>query len=488
MAKVIMIQGTMSNVGKSYVTAGFLRIFMQDGLRAAPFKSQNMALNSFVTAEGLEMGRAQVMQAEAAGTEPCSDMNPVLLKPTTDIGSQVIVNGKSIGNMTAREYFEFKKKLVPEILSSYRRLEQKYDIIVIEGAGSPAEINLKQNDIVNMGMAEMADAPVIIVGDIDRGGVFAQLAGTYMLLDEHEKARVKGFVMNKFRGDKSILDSGIKMLEKICPVPVLGVLPYTHLEIDDEDSLSEKLSHRKTKNNVQLVIGVIKLPRMSNFTDFGVLDAIDNVQVRYIEKAENAEGLDCIIIPGTKNTISDLNWLKRNKLGDLIKLMSGFGYPIVGICGGFQMLGLEVSDKHGSEENKYSYEEGLGLLPISTEIQCEKICRNESLKIENISGFWSDLNGISTDGYEIHMGETVMNGNSIKSCGRGSVFGTYLHGLFDRREFLDKFLSILTHNKGVGSICVSDYSKIKEKEYDKLADMIRNNMDMKAVYDILGKD
>lgn len=488
MAEVIMIQGTMSNVGKSYVTAGLLRVFKQDGLRAAPFKSQNMALNSFVTKDGLEMGRAQVMQAEAAGIEPTADMNPILLKPTTDVGSQVIVNGKSIGNMQAREYFQFKKKLVPEIIAAFKRLEEKYDVIVIEGAGSPAEINLKQNDIVNMGMAEMANSPVILIGDIDRGGVFAQLAGTYMLLEEKEKNRVKGFVMNKFRGDKSILDSGIEMLEKICPVPVLGVLPYTPLEIDDEDSLSEKLHFRKNKSDAVIKIGVIKLPRMSNFTDFGVLDAISEVDVRYITSFADAKDVDCIIIPGTKNTISDLKWLKMNKLADMIKLMNGFGCPVIGICGGFQMLGDIITDEQGVEGDKGVFEEGLSLLPLSTKMQEEKICKNESLVIDNVSGFWADFNGISADGYEIHMGETVLDGKSIKSYGKDRVFGTYLHGLFDRREFLDSFLSILAKNKGIDTVNTIDYTEVKEREYDKLAEMIRNNMNMEAVYRILEKE
>jgi len=488
MAKVIMIQGTMSNVGKSYVTAGLLRIFKQDGLKAAPFKSQNMALNSYVTKEGLEMGRAQVMQAEAAGIEPSVDMNPILLKPTTDVGSQIIVNGKSIGNMQALEYFEIKKNLVPEIMAAFKRLSEKYDIIVIEGAGSPAEINLKENDIVNMGMAEMVNAPVILVGDIDRGGVFAQLTGTYMLLNSSEQDRIKGFVMNKFRGDKSILDSGIEMLEKICPVPVLGVLPYIPLQIDDEDSLSEKLTLRKEKTDAKIIIGVIKLPRMSNFTDFGVFDAIDSVEIRYITRCEDAKEVDCIIIPGTKNTISDLVWLKNNKLYDIIILMSGFGCPVIGICGGFQMLGNIITDEFGVEGDEGCSEKGLGLLPVNTIMREEKTCKNESVVVDNISGLWTDFNGISADGYELHMGETYMDNISIKSCGRNSVFGTYLHGLFDKQEFLDAFLLILANYKNIDTIVSVDYSAVKEREYDKLADMIRQNIDMQSIYGILEKE
>ena len=270
MAKAIMIQGTMSNAGKSLLAAGLCRIFKQDGYKVAPFKSQNMALNSYITREGLEMGRAQVTQAEAAGIEPSVYMNPILLKPTNDVGSQVIVNGEVVKNMSAREYFAYKKQLIPDILKAYEKLDKEYDIIVIEGAGSPAEINLKQDDIVNMGMAKMAKAPVLLVGDIDRGGVFAQLVGTIMLLEDEEKKMIKGTIINKFRGDKTILDPGVDMLEEMTRIPVVGVTPYMQVDIEDEDSLSERFFH---KNNQGVVdIAVIRLPRISNFTDFAVLE------------------------------------------------------------------------------------------------------------------------------------------------------------------------------------------------------------------------
>ena len=285
MAKAIMIQGTMSNVGKSLLAAGLCRIFKQDGYKAAPFKSQNMALNSCITEEGLEMGRAQAVQAEAAGIKPSADMNPVLLKPSSDTGSQVIVRGIPLGNMAAREYFSYKKKLIPQIMESYRRLEEQYDIIVIEGAGSPAEINLKQDDIVNMGMAKMAGAPVLLAGDIDRGGVFAQLYGTMELLEEDEKKLVKGLIINKFRGDKSILEPGIQMLENLCQIPVTGVVPYMDVQIEEEDSQSGYLQNQEKYGKPEaawITIGVIRFPRISNFTDFAVFSCIPGVQVSFV--------------------------------------------------------------------------------------------------------------------------------------------------------------------------------------------------------------
>ena len=319
MAVNIMIQGTMSNAGKSLIAAGLCRVFAQDGYRVAPFKSQNMALNSYVTEEGLEMGRAQAVQAEACGIRPSVRMNPVLLKPTTDMGSQVIVNGRVRANMRATDYFRRKKELIPEIMAAYRSLEEEYDIIVLEGAGSPAEINLKEDDIVNMGMAALVDAPVLLVGDIDRGGVFAQLAGTVMLLEETEKSRIRGLIINKFRGDLSILEPGLRMIEEICSRPVLGVVPYEKLDIDDEDSLSERLASRKTGEQTVkegLDIVAIRFPRISNFTDFGTLESLENVRFRYADRPEELSGADIIVLPGTKSTVSDLAWLRSVGLAD----------------------------------------------------------------------------------------------------------------------------------------------------------------------------
>ena len=312
MAKNIMIQGTMSNAGKSLLCAGLCRIFQQDGYRVAPFKSQNMALNSFITADGGEMGRAQVVQAEAAGIAPDVRMNPILLKPTTDVGSQVIVNGQVLGNMRAMEYYRRKREFLPAVLDAYRSLDAEYDIIVIEGAGSPAEINLKQEDIVNMGLAKLVDAPVLLVGDIDRGGVFAQLYGTVALLEPEERARIKGTVINKFRGDRAILEPGLRTLETLCGVPVAGVVPYVHVDVDDEDSLTERfLSGGERK---LLDIAVIRLPRISNFTDVSPFERYENVSVRYVERVSELHDPDMILLPGTKSTISDLQWLRQSGL------------------------------------------------------------------------------------------------------------------------------------------------------------------------------
>ena len=303
-----MIQGTMSNAGKSLLCAGLCRIFKQDGYRVAPFKSQNMALNSFITEDGLEMGRAQVVQAEAAGVAPQVEMNPILLKPTNDVGSQVIVNGEVLKNMSAREYFAYKKQLIPDIMKAFHKLEEENDIIVIEGAGSPAEINLKKDDIVNMGLAKMVDAPVLLVGDIDRGGVFAQLLGTLMLLEDDEKERVKGLVINKFRGDKTILDPGIVMLEERGGIPVVGVTPYMQVEIEDEDSLTERFNMTKggkgAEERIGLVdIAVIRTPRISNFTDFMLLENAPGVNLRYVKNPRELRNPYMIILPGTKNTM-----------------------------------------------------------------------------------------------------------------------------------------------------------------------------------------
>lgn len=317
MAKAIMIQGTMSNVGKSLLTAGLCRVFRQDGYRVAPFKSQNMALNSGITADGLEMGRAQMMQAEACGIAPDVRMNPILLKPVTDVGSQVIVNGRVLGNMKAADYFRYKQKLIPDIMQAYQSLAAEYDIIVLEGAGSPAEINLKQDDIVNMNMAKWAGAPVLLVGDIDRGGVFAQLVGTMLLLEPEEQQRVKGLVINKFRGDAAILEPGLRQLEEKADVPVVGVMPYVYVDIDEEDSLSTRL--KQQKRTAALDVVVIRLPRMANFTDFMALEAEPEVQLRYVTAVQALQQPDMIILPGTKNTISDLLWLRESGLEAAIK-------------------------------------------------------------------------------------------------------------------------------------------------------------------------
>ena len=494
MSKVIMIQGTMSNVGKSVVAAGLCRVFAQDGFRVAPFKSQNMALNSYVTDDGLEMGRAQVMQAEAAKIKPDVCMNPILLKPTGDMGSQVIVNGEVVGNMEAREYFRYKKNLVPNILDAFKKLEQTADIIVIEGAGSPAEINLKSDDIVNMGLAKMLGAPVLLVGDIDRGGVFAQLLGTLMLLEDDERELVKGLVINKFRGDASILESGIEMLEERANIPVSGIIPYTHLDLDDEDSLTERFSGagaQSAKQNASGIIdvAVIRLPRISNFTDMNIFEHMPGVLLRYVDKAGNIGSPDMIILPGSKNTIEDMEWLNKSGISDVIKNAAKSETPVFGICGGYQMLGEEISDVDGMEHKGII--KGLGLLNIKTNITDKKIRRQVRGNINDVSGIFSGLSGLAYSGYEIHMGISV-GGEGKAVINNGNVYGTYIHSIFDEGGIAREIVHALADKKGVKISGLADsekaalsYAKIKEDEYDKLADIIRASVDMQAVYDML---
>ena len=513
MAKTLMIQGTMSNAGKSILTAGILRILKQDGFRAAPFKSQNMALNSYITREGLEMGRAQVVQAEAAMTEPLADMNPILLKPTNDIGSQVIVQGVAIGNMPAREYFAYKKTLIPKIMESFHRLEEKFDVIVIEGAGSPAEINLKKDDIVNMGMAELVDAPVILAGDIDRGGVFAQLYGTVMLLEPKERERVKGLVINKFRGDKTILDPGIQMIEDLCQIPVVGVVPFMNLDIEDEDSLSSALEQKKAGGLVD--IAVIRLPRISNFTDFQVFSCISEVSLRYVSSVKELGRPDLVIIPGTKSTIEDLLWMRSCGLEAAVKKLAGAEIPVFGICGGYQIMGNTITDKAGAEQKAGSSNtqvRGMELLPIDTEFETEKVRTRVAGTFDQVTGILKELSGLEIEGYEIHMGIShsadpdagfmtqvteIQQRSTISTLSKlqkqdgisyGNCYGTYLHGIFDRPGVAEAITRILLKKKGLDGETVAsfDYQRYKEQQYDKLADVLRQSLDMKAIYEMMG--
>lgn len=482
-AKIIMVQGTMSNAGKSLLAAGLCRVFHQDGYRVAPFKSQNMALNSFITKEGLEMGRAQVMQAEAAGVEPLTCMNPILLKPTDDKGSQVIVNGEVLGNMKARDYFKYKKKLVPDILKAFSKLEEQADIIVIEGAGSPAEINLRADDIVNMGLAEMLDAPVLLVGDIDRGGVFAQLLGTIQLLSPSEKERVKGLVINKFRGDKTILDPGIDMLEDMGGIPVTGVIPYMDITLDDEDSLSTRFSRKKES---LINIGVVRFPRISNFTDFSVFEQLDDVSLHYVSSPEELYSMDMLILPGSKNTIGDLKWLRESGMEAAIKHMAP-EKPVFGICGGYQMLGRMIHDPQSVEAGGSM--RGMELLDVETVLMPQKTRTQCGGTIEMNAGPFSCLDGKSYAGYEIHMGNTSLGPDAVpvtKGAACGNVCGTYVHGIFDEGDIASSIVNVLAERKGVvleGNLM--DYKAFKETQYDKLADTVRQYMDMKAVYAML---
>ncbi len=498
MAKRIMIQGTMSNVGKSVIAAGLCRIFRQDGYRVAPFKSQNMALNSFITREGLEMGRAQVMQAEAAGVEPVVAMNPILLKPTNDIGSQVIVNGKVVGTMSARDYFGIKKSLVPEVMKAFRKLDEEYDIVVIEGAGSPAEINLKQDDIVNMGMAKFADAPVLLVGDIDRGGVFAQLYGTVALLEEEEKRRIKGLIINKFRGDKTILDPGVEMLERLTGLPVIGVTPYLNVSLEDEDSLSDRLEGSQKVDRID--IAVIRFPRISNFTDFNAFEGIEGVSLRYVSSAQQLGTPDLILLPGTKNTMRDLLWMRQNGLEAAVLKAHGAGSVIFGVCGGYQMLGQSISDPDGVEEG--GTVRGMGLLDTETVFEAEKARTRVEGRILCPQGIFESLSDTQVVGYEIHMGRTILRGSAKpfteiedtitgerkrEGACKADVYGTYIHGIFDSGLVTAGIVRALAKKKGITEeMGMSvDFAAFKETQYDLLADGLRTHMDMDAIYRIM---
>lgn len=495
MARNLMILGTASTVGKSIMTAAFCRIFKQDGYKTAPFKSQNMALNSYVTKDGLEMGRAQVVQAEAAGIEPMVEMNPILLKPTSDVGSQVILNGKVFKNMKAQEYFAYKKELKPQILKAYEVLDQQFDIIVLEGAGSPAEINLREDDLVNMGMAEMVDAPVILVGDIDKGGIFASIYGTIMLLEPEERARIKGYIINKFRGDEAILRPGIDMFYEKIQIPCLGVVPFMDLAIDDEDSVTTRFDH---KGDRDLKIGIIRLPYMSNFTDFTVFDMEQDVSVRYLYE-ENLEELDLIILPGSKNTIKDMAYLHNSGLAKRIYQAHRNGKPIIGICGGYQMLGLSISDPHGVETQE-CHINGLGLLNANTTMSQEKTTVRTSGRLEVPLHFVDNLIDNRLEGYEIHMGITELleptkpailledgrwDGASNEA---GDVFGTYLHGIFDNNAFRNALLNTLRVRKGLLTQQVINYKSFKEAEYDRLAQCVRDHVNIDKIKEIVGVD
>lgn len=498
MSKAIMIQGTMSNAGKSLITAGLCRIFKQDGYRVAPFKSQNMALNSFITREGLEMGRAQVVQAEAAGLEPSVLMNPVLLKPTSDKGSQVIVKGEVVGTMSAADYFKYKTTLIPVIKEAYASLSRNHDLIVIEGAGSPAEINLNEQDIVNMGMARLAQAPVLLVADIDRGGVFASLYGTVMLLEEEERSYIKGLIINKFRGDIEILKPGLKMIEEKTGIPVLGTVPYLDIDLEDEDSLAERIGSGKTVKAVD--IAVIRLPRMSNFTDFNVFELIPCVSLRYVRSPAQLGNPDLIIIPGTKNTMSDLLWLRQNGLEAEIKKCAAGETVIFGICGGYQMLGRSLEDPYGVEQGGML--PGMGLLDIATIFAPQKTRTQVSGRFNTLNGPLAELSGLSFQGYEIHMGisqvadtqalavlNSIAGDSKPDGCtGRnGNILGSYVHGLFDEEGIAQALVRCLLKRKGLDYSQVQqiNYQAYKEQQYDRLADALRQAIDLNAVYSIL---
>ena len=503
--KVVMVQGTASSAGKSTVTAALCRILRQDGWNVAPFKAQNMSLNSFVTANGEEMGRAQVVQAEAALVEPAVEMNPILLKPEADHRSQVVVMGKPLGGLEAVEYYSRREYLWSVVTEALNRLRSEYEIVVIEGAGSPAEVNLKDRDIVNMAVARYCQAPVLLVGDIDRGGVFASLVGTLELLDPEERALVKAFVINKFRGDLSLLTPGLDWLEERTRIPVAGVLPYfKDIHIPEEDSVPlERRMQMKVNSDYLLDIAVIGLPHIANFDDFDPLDQEAGIRLRYVEPKDALGEPDMIVLPGTKTTIADLTYLRDTDLSEEISSLSRRGTPVIGICGGFQMLGQLVMDPQRVESD-VPQAEGLGLLPLVTTFLPEKSTHQVKGRVAEGWGLLRGASGLPVIGYEIHMGHTLGSGVAspfiIEERSRrpwsepdgglsadGNVMGTYIHGLFHNEGLRHAILVELARRKGV---TLAPWCRVssKEEEYDKLAALVRRHLDMDLLYRVVGLD
>ncbi len=504
-AKCIMIQGTSSHAGKSFLTAGLCRLLYREGFKVAPFKSQNMALNSYVTRDGLEIGRAQGVQAEAAGVAATVEMNPILLKPKEDMVAQVVVMGKPLADMSARDY---RERYIPQGLKVVNKalesLRQTYDVIVIEGAGSPAEINLRDRDIVNMKIAELAEAPVIIVGDIDRGGVFASIVGTMELLTPGERSRVAGFVINKFRGDPSLLTPALDFLETRTGLPVLGVIPWmVDPGIEEEDSVSLHDRKDRPAGENQLDIAVIRLPRISNYTDFAPLEAEPDVSLRYVSERNRLGFPDAVILPGTKNTTSDLQFLYHSGLAQAIRRLCLEGVPVAGICGGFQMLGDALHDPLGTESSQLVNCTGLGLLPLVTTFTQDKLTRQVQARVSNHE-FWGQLTGMELEGYEIRHGRSemqkempsiVVSGSEQEIIGAASlelpVFGTYLHDVFSNDTFRRYWLNDLRRRKGLSISEDDDPAGIstkarREESYDRLAEVLKEHLDMDRLYHIMG--
>jgi len=505
-ARVLMIQGTMSSVGKSLLVAALCRIFKQDGWRVAPFKAQNMALNSFVTRDGREIGRAQAMQAEAAGVDVTVEMNPILIKPEADSFAQIVVLGKPWARLPAGEYMRRRGELWNIVTRALDTLRAQYDAVVIEGAGSPAELNLKRGDLVNMAIAEYADAPVLLVGDIDRGGIFAQLLGTHALLEGNERARIKGFIVNKFRGDARLFDEGVKILEERSGVPVLGVMPFLRdLRIAEEDSVALERQEAggrwqevTVSSVVRLDIAVIRLPHISNFDDFDPLRAEEDVTVRFVERVEDLGEPDLIILPGTKTTIADLKFLGACGLAARIIELAHAGTPVLGICGGYQMLGTEIHDPLHVESDETRIA-GLGLLPLITTFEAEKqTVRARGVVVAN-EGLFAKARGTEIVGYEIHMGQTRGEGaplvrltargeNAVDDDdgavdARGWIAGTYLHGLFDNDALREAMLANLAARKGVARTTRTRFDR--DAAYERLARVAREHLRMEAIYRLL---
>ena len=503
--RVVMVQGTASHVGKSVLVTALCRIFRQDGYRVAPFKAQNMSNNSFVTPDGGELGRAQAVQAEASGVEPQVEMNPILLKPEANHQSQVVLLGKPVAKASATYFASAKPMLWQNVAQSLDTLRSQYDVVVIEGAGSPAEINLKQNEIVNMRVALHAGAPVLLAGDIDRGGVFASLVGTMEILDTQERDAVSAFIINKFRGDVSLLEPGLAWLEERTGKPVLGVVPYYRdIEIAEEDSVSlERRQQMKAVTDFVLDIAVLGLPHISNFDDFDPLAREPGVRLRYVEGRDSLGEPDLIILPGTKTTMADLSWLRERGFAAEICRQAAGGTPVIGICGGYQMMGRRILDPHGVESPDREAE-GLQLLPVDTVFAPVKETHRVRGSVSFGSGLLSGSEGAALEGYEIHMGSSTHQGNvsppfSISREGRdgqsdgavsedGRILGTYIHGLFNSHELRRAVLERIASWKGVALPPLSDTGGqlSRDAEYDKLADTVRNSLDMDLLYRISG--
>jgi len=499
-ARVLMIQGTMSSVGKSLLVAALCRVFKQDGLRVAPFKAQNMALNSFATRDGREIGRAQAMQAEAAGVDVTVEMNPVLIKPEADSFAQIVVMGKPWARLPAGEYMRRRGELWDVVTRALDSLRAQYDVVVIEGAGSPVELNLTRGDLVNMAMAEYADAPVLLVGDIDRGGIFAQLLGTHALLEGSERARLKGFIVNKFRGDARLFTDGVKILEERSGVPVIGVMPFVRdLRIAEEDSVALEVanSQQSTANSIDIV--VIHLPHISNFDDLDPLRAEDDVTVRFIARVEELREPDLVVLPGSKMTIADLRFLRERGLAARIVELAGTGTPVLGICGGYQMLGAQIFDPQRVESDE-THVEGLGLLPLVTTFEAEKqTVRARGVVMAN-NGLLAGARDIEVAGYEIHMGQTradcaalvrvtTRSENCADDCdgavdAHGWIAGTYFHGLFDNDALRDVMLRNLAARKGIARRTRARFDR--GAAYDRLARVARENLDVGLIYLLAG--
>jgi adenosylcobyric acid synthase len=479
--RYITVLGTQSSAGKSILVTALCRLLRRRGCRVAPFKAQNMSLNSWVTVDGKEIGMAQAVQAFAAGVEPRADMNPVLLKPKGDTTSQVIVLGEPLGDRKVGEYYVSIDEMMGISMGALRRLADEYGHIVMEGAGGAAEINLYDKDIANSRMARAVGSPIVIVGDIELGGVFASLYGTYVLLPEEDKKLVKGFIINKFRGDASLLKPGIERLEEMTGVPVLGVIPYRRLSILSEDSMS--IDNKRSSGALDIDIAVVRLPHISNFTDFEPLERL--ARVRYIRLDDELGRPDIVIIPGTKNTVSDLKAFSGSALWNGIKSISGDGTPVLGICGGYQMLGEQVID-HGIEGNGEEAIAGMGLLPVTTTFdRYEKLTQQASKTITADGPILGPIKGTEVAGYEIHMGKSISRRPAFEDDGcvspSGTVIGTYMHGLFENGHFTGALLRFACEKKGIAY----EPESAQKNPYDELADMVEASLDMKKLFAII---